>query len=80
LPEYRILKKDRTHAFVAAGQNKALVKALLSRAGCAPLDASGRGAVFRFACGAGEGILREYRRGGAMRFFLRDSFFLSNRP
>ena len=80
MPEYRILQKDRTHVLAAAGHDDALLEALASRAGCAPLDVSGRGAVFRFTCGAGEGILREYRRGGAMRFFLRDAFFLCNRP
>ena len=54
--------------------------ALLDGVGCEPAGVAGRDAVHRFSYTDGTGIMRRYRRGGAVRFVLRESYFLVNRP
>jgi 3-deoxy-D-manno-octulosonic acid kinase len=44
------------------------------------MDAGGRGVVYRFQSGEGEGIVRVYRRGGAIRHVLKETYLFDNRP
>lgn len=41
---------------------------------------AGRGNTYRFPLEEHQGIVREYRRGGAMRHILKNGYFLDNRP
>ncbi|HOD48480.1 MAG TPA: lipopolysaccharide kinase InaA family protein [Candidatus Hydrogenedentes bacterium] len=62
------------------GEFAGLVKdALLSGTGTAPDNASGRGTVYRFPLPRGSALVREYRRGGLLRYVNRDAY-LTNRP
>lgn len=74
---------------IAAKAHKALVRgdcpdavaaALIDGIGCVPAVDSGRGTVQRFPCGQRWGIVRKYLRGGVIRYFIRESYLLHNRP
>lgn len=58
----------------------AVEAALFERAGCEAVSSHGRAAVYRFPLTDGLGILRPYRRGGAVRLILNDSYLFVNRP
>ncbi len=79
---------DRFNRIVRAGKT-ALVRndcleevaaALCEGRGCIPWKRAGRGTVFSFPYPGGEGILRQYTRGGLMRALLKNRYFLRNRP
>ncbi|MCP4644327.1 MAG: 3-deoxy-D-manno-octulosonic acid kinase [bacterium] len=67
-------------ALVRREWSASLRAALIERRGCTPLEKGGRGTVDQFEFEGGMGVLRTYRRGGLVRHFLKDSYFLSNRP
>ena len=54
--------------------------ALMDGAGCVPASAEGRGTLMRFPYLDGHALIRKYRRGGAIRFLLKDRYLLHNRP
>jgi len=54
-------------------------EALLLGQGMSPDNASGRGILYRFPLPEGWGLIREYRRGGLLRFVNRDGY-VRNRP
>ena len=80
LDAFRRVERGGRTALVHPEYAGAVADALLDGVGCEPADMSGRGVVARFPYGAGTGILRRYRRGGAVRRFLRESYLLVNRP
>ncbi|MCL4693235.1 MAG: hypothetical protein KJ060_12085 [Candidatus Hydrogenedentes bacterium] len=65
---------------IVRSADPAVEAALFDRAGCEPMPSRGRGAVYRFPLANGAGILRPYRRGGAVRFILKESYLFVNRP
>ncbi|MCC6489912.1 MAG: hypothetical protein IT364_20655 [Candidatus Hydrogenedentes bacterium] len=73
------VQRNGKHA-VLHHADSAVEAALLDRAGCVPQQGRGRGEVFRFPLHDGWGILRPYRRGGAIRFLIKDAYLLDNRP
>ncbi len=54
--------------------------ALFENAGCKPAFHEGRGTVMRFPYLDGDGLVRRYERGGAVRFILKDQYLFDNRP
>ncbi|MBI4559078.1 MAG: hypothetical protein HY706_15955 [Candidatus Hydrogenedentes bacterium] len=70
---YRVQSGTKT-VYVCGEDSAAIQDALLSGSNCVPVDAGGRGAVFRFPLTSGYGIIRKYRRGGLMQSFLRDRY------
>ena len=56
-----------------------LAPVLLKGIGIESLSSTGRGPVGRFPVNRGRGILRRYRRGGMMRFVMKDRYFAVNR-
>lgn len=74
---------------VSRGARKALVRrewegsvgaALLRGEGCTTVASDGRGSLQRFAYDGGAGLIRTYRRGGAIGPLLNDRMFFINRP
>jgi 3-deoxy-D-manno-octulosonic acid kinase len=65
---------------IVRSADPAVDAALFERAGCEAVSSHGRGAVYRFPFTDGLGILRPYRRGGAARLILNDSYLFVNRP
>ncbi|MCP4645350.1 MAG: hypothetical protein GY851_33210 [bacterium] len=57
-----------------------LAGALLEGEGCEPAGMTGRSQVHRLAFSGGTGIIRQCRRGGFIRHFVKDSYLLENRP
>lgn len=47
---------------------------------CRPSGKGGRGALLRFDYPGGTGLIRRYRRGGALRHVVKDAYVLANRP
>jgi len=61
-------------------QAETIAKALIQGEGCEAVEEAGRGTVYRFELPGGCGMVRRYKRGGLVRFFLSDAYILSNRP
>ena len=82
LPDgFRYVQEGHAIAMVRAEGGEKIAGALLRNAGCEILSAVGRGAMFRFVwTKERNGMLRTYKRGGMMRFLLRDRYLLVNRP
>jgi 3-deoxy-D-manno-octulosonic acid kinase len=78
--EYRPIRHSGKVALVSTTDAIAISDALLHGKGCRDMGAAGRGRIFRFDVGGGTGILRQYRRGGVVRFFMRASYLFVNRP
>lgn len=74
------VQRGRATAFVRGRARDRVADALLERAGCEPAGKEGRDEVYRFALDDGHGILRPFRRGGFIRHFIHDAYFLHNRP
>lgn len=79
LDGYRYLRESGKSALVRAGYADAVAAALLTGEGAVPDSTSGRTTVHRFPFEEGEGIVREYRRGGLLARVNRDAY-LTNRP
>lgn len=58
---------------------EALRALLLTREGCVPVPGAGRGGLHRFHYPGGDAFLRVYRRGGAVRHLVSESYLLDNR-
>lgn len=56
-----------------------IAAALLEGAGCTSAGAGGRGELLQFPCEGGAGMIRHYRRGGLVRYFLNDIYLCDNR-
>lgn len=78
--DYVKISKNRHKVLVRGEFRDAVADALTAGAGCVPASEAGRGAVFRFPCGGRWGVVRKHLRGGAIRHFLKESYFLHNRP
>ena len=78
--DYEKIARNGQKAFVRGEFPDAVAEALTAGAGCVPASEAGRGAVYRFPWGGRFGIVRKYMRGGAIRHFLKESYFLHNRP
>lgn len=78
--EYAVIAKGRSKALVSKTARDAVAAALLEGKGCEPAPHGGRGPLLRFPCGGDWGLVRPCRRGGVMRYFLKDAYFLHNRP
>lgn len=68
------------HAVILKKDCSAVCSALLTEEGLEPWKQEGRGTVYRFQLGDGVGVFRRYQRGGFIRHFLKDLYFLDNRP
>lgn len=76
---YCTFQRGNERGFATRKQHAEVMRALLDRWRCEPLDAMGRGGLFSFPVLLREGILREYRRGGFVGRFLQEGT-LTNRP
>ncbi|HOF39854.1 MAG TPA: lipopolysaccharide kinase InaA family protein [Candidatus Hydrogenedentes bacterium] len=79
LDGYRYLCDSGKKALLRADCSDTVASALLTRAGAVADSQSGRAPVYRFAFERGEGIVRDYRRGGLLARVNRD-LYLGNRP
>lgn len=78
---YFLIDKGSSVAIISGEGTESIAAALLYGKDCITLDSKGRGAMASFPWKDGrEGILRRYRRGGLIRFILRDRFLFANRP
>ena len=80
MDRYTRIKRGGKVALVQAWGAELLAAALLDGEGCVPVGEAGRGVLMRFSCPQGQGILRQYRRGGWIRHVLSDAYLLVNRP
>jgi 3-deoxy-D-manno-octulosonic acid kinase len=78
--QYCKFTQDGKTALVRDECSQTVADALLDGIGCTPAERGGRGAVRRFPCDSGHGIIRSYRRGGMVRFLMRGGYLLRNRP
>jgi len=79
-PDYTFFHVHRFRGYVLAAHADALRDTFLKREGCRPVLGAGRGGLFRFTSPLGDAYLRVYKRGGAMRHFVEESYVLDNRP
>lgn len=77
---YRPITKPGYQGYVLESGGDIIEAALTDPTACTHLDAGGRGAVYRFQADDGDGIVRVYRRGGAIRHILKETYFFDNRP
>ena len=80
LAAFELRSRGAKRALVRREWADAIGTALLDGVGCVPAEVAGRGALLRFPYERGWGLLRQYRRGGALRHLLRDRYVLINRP
>ncbi|HIJ64821.1 MAG TPA: hypothetical protein HPP77_02635 [Candidatus Hydrogenedentes bacterium] len=73
-------RDGRRNALVREEWAVAISGALLRGHGCEQVEGAGRGALERFPFESGVGLIRTYRRGGFVRRFVEDAYFLQNRP
>lgn len=78
--DYVFFRSRRHRGFVLAAHAAALEETLINRVGCLPLPGAGRGGLYQFTSPLGPAFLRVYRRGGAIRHFVAESYVLDNRP
>ena len=79
LPDTYVLEQTPGQGVIAlASEHDPVSAALRDNTGCVELSDVGRAAVFRFALSTGNGILRQYRRGGLLGPVFGDRF-LGNR-
>jgi len=69
-------------AIVSKAHADIVANALLGGSNCTPVEGSafGRGVIQVFDLPDGQGILREHRRGGFIRHFLKRAYLFHNRP
>lgn len=76
---YRYLCESGKKALLRADCTDTVASALLTGEGAVADSRAGRAPVYRFAFERGEGIVRDFRRGGLLARVNRD-LYLSNRP
>lgn len=76
---YRYFHEGHYRGYALAEHFEALQHVLTTRDGCAPVHGEGRGGLHRFVYPGGDAFLRVYRRGGAVRHVIRETYFLQNR-
>lgn len=79
LEQFEQIAENGWTALLRKEWRSSLKAALLERRGCVPMDKGGRGCIERFEFEGGVGVIRQYRRGGLIRHFLKDSYLLCNR-
>jgi 3-deoxy-D-manno-octulosonic acid kinase len=77
---YRQVQRESSKALVLETEAVAVAHALFHPRALEPISTEGRGEAYRFPLEAGQGIVRPYRRGGAMARLWRDRYLLVNRP
>lgn len=78
---FQRIAKAGTIVLAAEKHAETVAAALLTNAGCEPLDdAEGRGRILRFPLEDGTGVLRRFQRGGQAQRLVRDWYFFVNRP
>lgn len=80
LEGYTEIRRHRAVVWVREAHRDAVADALVEGRGCEPAHVGGRGTTLRFAYPGGSGIVRQYRRGGLVRYLLADAYFMDNRP
>ncbi len=80
MDDFVLVAKGSTKALVHPVYREEVAAALLEGEGCSPVSLGGRGTLQEFSVGGSLGLIRQYRRGGLARFFLRDKYLLHNRP
>jgi 3-deoxy-D-manno-octulosonic acid kinase len=78
-PDFELLQEEGRVAIVSEKAPHEIGRALLKGEGCEPLGAVGRGGVWTFSYPGGTGVVRKYRRGGALGD-LGVHVYLGNRP
>lgn len=76
---FRYFHDGHWHGYALEEHFEALRAIFTTREGCAPVPGEGRGGLYRFTFPGGDGFLRVYRRGGAVRHVIRETYFLQNR-
>lgn len=79
LEGYQYVREAGKSGLVRGEYPDCVKDALLFGKGTRPENGGGRGTVHRFSLPDGSGIVREFRRGGLLRFFNRDAY-VTNRP
>lgn len=79
LETYSTIRRGGKTAFVRTEWRESLEAALLDNAGRTARSEGGRAPVERFVFEGGRGVLKTYRRGGAVGTVLRESYLLVNR-
>ncbi len=75
------MHKGHMTAYVRQEGAETIADALCEHKECVPFDAVGRDTMLHFPWRDGRrGIMRSYRRGGLAGRFLKEGFFLCNRP
>ena len=80
MDDFVLVAKGSTKALVHPTYREEVAAALLEGEGCSPISLGGRGTLQEFSVGGSVGLIRQYRRGGLARLFLRDKYLLHNRP
>jgi len=76
---FRFFHKGSYRGYAREVYSEALQHTLTSREGCTPVLGEGRGGLYRFDLDGVGAFLRVYRRGGAIRHFVRETYLLQNR-
>lgn len=76
---FRYFQMGRHHGYALEEHFDALAHIFTTREGCAPVQGEGRGGLYRFIYPGGDAFLRDYRRGGVVRHFIRETYFFQNR-
>lgn len=77
---FEIIVRDAKTALVHPLYRDTVASALLEGRACEPAGKRGRDELVRFPLPDGHGLVRSFRRGGLIRFLLRDRFLRANRP
>ncbi len=80
LEGYTEIRRGGKTALVRGDAAEAIAAALLEGANCTPRESDGRDSLLRFPLGDAHGLIRRYRRGGAMQHVLKDAYLFGNRP
>lgn len=74
------VESDGTVSLIRDGYVDELHSALLDPDQLEPLSNAGRGTIRQCRAGGKQAVIREYRRGGFVRHFLKKHYLLDNRP
>lgn len=79
MSDFITIREEGWTACVRQAECAAIAEAVMYGKACDPIEKGGRGCVWRFPYGKSWGIVRVYRRGGAMRHLLQYHYLLRNR-